>query len=368
MAKIISYLRLKNMTILQSFIALNCVYLVAVLTAIVFEFEWADRIRRRFAEDPTGNDWVLTSQIIAMLLTIGVGLVLMASLFYKLKLKKPLEILMSASEKISANDLGFQVSYDSRDEMSDLCRAFEKMRSQLESNFKTLWRSAEERNRISAIFAHDLRTPLSIMKGYFEFINCYLPQKKISEEKLLDMIKTMESHILRMERYVEAMSSIQKLDDIPINKQEIEINTLIALLDDGASRIADLRGRTYDSCRIADSTSLFVDLDLVMQVFENIIANAVRYAFSQVQVDYLIRNGFFSITVTDDGSGFSNEGLLKAVLPFYRGEAPEANEHHGLGLYTCKTLCEKHQGGLQVANSSRGGGKVTVSFLCRVDK
>ncbi|MZQ81071.1 HAMP domain-containing protein [Paenibacillus sp. 5J-6] len=368
MAKIINYLRLKNMTILQSFIALNCVYLVAVLTATVIEFEWADRIRRRFADHPSGNDWVLSFQIIAMLLTIGVGLVLMASLFYNLKLKKPLEILMSASEKISANDLGFQVSYDSRDEMSDLCRAFEKMRSQLESNFKVLWRSVEERNQISAIFAHDLRTPLSIMKGYFEFLNSYLPQKKISEEKLLDTMKTMESHIWRMQRYVEAMSSIQKLDDIPIHKQEIEINTLLALLDEGACRIADLKGITNDSYRNTDSSILFVDLDLVMQVFENIIANGVRYAFSQVKVDFLTQNGYFSITVTDDGPGFTNEGLLKAVLPFYRGESLEANEHHGLGLYTCKTLCEKHQGGLEVANSSTGGGKITASFLCRVDK
>ncbi|KRE46569.1 sensor histidine kinase [Paenibacillus sp. Soil724D2] len=368
MAKIISYLRLKNMTMLQSFVALNCVYLVAVLTAIVFEFDWADRIRRRFADHPFGNDWVITAQIIAMLLTIGIGLVLIAGLFYKLKLKKPLEILMSASKKISSNDLGFHVSYDSKDEMSELCRAFEKMRSQLESNFKALWRSVEERNQLNAIFAHDLRTPLSIMKGYSEFITTYLPQKRISEEKLLDTIKTMETHILRMERYVESMNSIQKLDDMPINKQEIEFDTLIALLDNSASRIADQSGKTSDSCRSADSTLLFVDMDLVMQVFENMVANGARYASNQVNVDYLVYNGIFSITVTDDGSGFSNDDLRKSVLPFYRGVEPEANEHQGLGLYICKVLCEKHQGGLQVANSSSGGGKVTANFLCHVDK
>lgn len=368
MAKIINYLRLKNMTMLQSFIALNCVYLAIVLTAIVFEFEWADRIRQRFVDHPSGNDWVLTAQIIAMLFTIGIGLFLMASFFYKMKLKKPLEILINASEKISANDLGFHVSYDSKDEMSELCRTFEKMRSQLESNFKVLWRTAEERNQINAIFAHDLRTPLSILKGYFEFITSYLPQKKISEEKLLDTIKTMESHILRMERYVEAMSSIQKLDELPANKQEVEVYTLIALLEDSSRRIIDLRGKTYDSRKDVDSTRLVVDLDLVMQVFENMIANGVRYASSQVKVDYCVCNGIFSITVTDDGPGFSNEELVKAVLPFYRGEVPEANKHHGLGLYVCKTLCEKHQGGLQVANHSRGGGKVTASFLCQVDK
>lgn len=367
MAKIISCLQLKNMTILQSFIALNSVYLVVVLTAIVFEFEWSDRIRQRFANHPNGNDWVLSAQITAMLLTIAIGLVLAASLFYKLKLKKPLEILMNASEKIASNDLGFHVSYDSRDEMSELCRAFEKMRSQLEGNFKTLWRSAEERNQLNAIFAHDLRTPLSIMKGYCDFVITYLPENRISEDKLLDTIQTMQTHILRMERYIEAMNSIQKLEDMPINKQVMAIDPFIALLDNNASKIAGQSGKAFDSYRTADSTLLSVDTDLVMQVFENMVANGARYATNQLKIDYVVDNGVLTITVTDDGSGFSEDDLRKAVLPFYRGEIPEAKEHQGLGLYICKVLCEKHQGGLQVANGFRGG-KVTASFMCRVDK
>jgi K+-sensing histidine kinase KdpD len=111
-----------------------------------------------------------------------------------------------------------------------------------------------------------------------------------------------------------------------------------------------------------------IDADLVMQVFENIVANGARYASSQVKVDYLVRSGIFSITVSDDGPGFSDEGLRRAVLPFYRGETFEASEHQGLGLYICKVLCEKHQGGLQIANGWRGGGEVTASFVCRVDK
>jgi K+-sensing histidine kinase KdpD len=178
----------------------------------------------------------------------------------------------------------------------------------------------------------------------------------------------MEMHIVRMERYVEAMNSIEKLDNFPINKQIIEMDALIKFLEDGASRIADQSGKSFDSCRSADSTKLFIDKDLVMQVSENLVANGVRYASSHIKVHYSVRNGIFSITVTDDGSGFSEEVVRKAVLPFYRGEAPEANENKGLGLYICKILCEKHQGFLQVANSTRGGGKVTASFFCRIDK
>jgi len=369
MAEILSRFRLKNMNMLQSFIFFNCVYLAAVLTALVFEFEWADRLRRRFAQHPSGNDWVLTAQIAVMLLTVGIGLVVMASLFYRLKLKKPLEILTSASKKISANDLGFRVSYDGRDEMGELCRAFEQMRSQLESNFKALWRSVEERNQLNAIFAHDLRTPLSVMKGYVEFVTAYLPQKKISEEKLFDTIQTMQTHILRMERYVEAMNSIQKLEDMPVDRQEIELSLLIGTLDESARRIARHDGKTFDSSPSAASANISVDTDLIMQVFENMMANAARFAAARVRAEYVVSGGMFSITVTDDGPGFSAEALRKAVLPFYRdeGEGPETSRHHGLGLYICSTLCRKHQGSLQIDNGSPGG-KVIASFLCRVDK
>lgn len=367
MAKITDYIRLKNMTLLQSFITLNCLYLVTVFIAIVFQFEWADWLRQRFNHHPAGSDWVLTAQIIMMLLTIGIGLVLVASIFYKSKLKKPLEILMSASEKISRNDLGFHVVYDSRDELSELCHAFEKMRSQLENNYQVLWRSVEERHELNAIFAHDLRTPLSIIKGYLELVTTYLPQKKISEEKLLDTMQTMETHILRMERYVESMNSIQKLGDLSIHQQEMDINALIALLDDSATQIANQNGKTFDSWNAVNPTKLFVDKDIVMQVFENIVANALRHSSKRLRVDYRFDDGFLFITIEDDGSGFSEEELQKATLPFYQGEVIEADKHQGLGLYICKVLCEKHQGSLQIANH-RDGGKVTASFLCRVDK
>ncbi|PYI56119.1 HAMP domain-containing sensor histidine kinase [Paenibacillus flagellatus] len=368
MAKIVSYLRLKPLTLLQSFVALNVAYLVVVLTAIVFEFEWAERARQRFADHPAGTDWVLTAQIIAILLTVGAGLVLMAGLFYKLKLKQPLDLLMSASESISANDLEFRLSYDAKDEMGELCRAFEKMRGQLESNFKALWRSVEERNRLNAIFAHDLRTPLSIMKGYFELITTYLPQKRMSEEKLLDTLRTMETHIGRMERYVEAMNSIQKLEDRPVVRRETDADGLIARLDDGARRMAERHGKTYDSSKAADTATVDVDPDLVMQVFDNMIANGTRYATGQVNVDYEVRDGLLSITVADDGPGFSAEELQKAVLPFYRGDVPDASGRQGLGLYVCKVLCDKHGGCLAVANRAGGGGNVTASFRVRVDQ
>ena len=81
-------------------------------------------------------------------------------LFYRNRLKAPLDILKRASEKISQNDLDFTVFYDRKDEMGELCASFEAMRLVLAGSFSEMWRSMEERKHLNAAFAHDLRTPL----------------------------------------------------------------------------------------------------------------------------------------------------------------------------------------------------------------
>jgi len=108
---------------------------------------------------------------------------------------------------------------------------------------------------------------------------------------------------------------------------------------------------------------------LILEVFENMAGNAVRYAASGIMAEIAERGGVLSIAVADDGPGFAKEELEKAALPFYRGEGRDGGEggHHGLGLYICKTLCEKHGGELKIENLEEGGAKVTASFLCRVE-
>lgn len=128
MVEIMNRLLLKRLTLLQSFILLCVLTILAVLAIITLEFAWAENLRQRFGE----TDWILPCLVAAVLLTVAAGIVTMAILFYRWKLKRPLEILKQASENISANDLDFSISYDSRDEMGELISIFENMRSQLE--------------------------------------------------------------------------------------------------------------------------------------------------------------------------------------------------------------------------------------------
>ena len=130
-----------------------------------------------------------------------------ALLFYRNRLKKPLAELRAASEKIANNDLEFSIDYDSKDELGQLCASFEIMRTTLADNFSKMWRQVEDRKALNAAFAHDLRTPLTVLKGYNEMLQAS------DNSQTRETAATMGKHISRMENYVSSMSNLRRMED-----------------------------------------------------------------------------------------------------------------------------------------------------------
>ena len=93
------------------------------------------------------------------------GLIVSVFLFYYLKLKQPISCLQNGIMRIQNNDLDFSLPILSNDEMGQLCAAFEEMRSELLKSNRLLWQQAEERKRLNAAFSHDLRNPITVLKG-----------------------------------------------------------------------------------------------------------------------------------------------------------------------------------------------------------
>lgn len=127
-------------------------------------------------------------------------LLVAVTLFYRIKLKRPLLELTSASTKIADNDLDFTIDYESKDEFGQLCYGFEIMRSALASNLSEIWGQIEDRKRLNAAFAHDLRTPLTVLKGYGEML------QSSQDQTTQETAATMEKHIKRMEHYIDSIA------------------------------------------------------------------------------------------------------------------------------------------------------------------
>lgn len=283
-------------------------------------------------------------------------------LFYFTKLKPPLKVLTKASDRIAENELDFSLDYAGNDEMARLCAAFEKMRSALDENNQRMLHMIDERKQLNDAYTHDLRTPIAVLKGHTDMLAKYLPTGKLSEKDVLETVGIMSAHISRLEQFVESMNTVQKLEDRTIQKEFVNTEDFLGHLRESASILCRTSGFVCEFEAPITAKMLCLDAGAVIQVYENLMSNAIRFARSKVTIrcDYIA--DMFTITVSDDGKGFSDKDLLKADKPYYSGEAQKQEYHFGLGLHICRTLCEKHGGKLSLKNAPQSGAIITAYF------
>ena len=150
------------------------------------------------------------------ILYIIVGIGSAAAIYYRMKLKVPILQLQKGMKRIQDNDLDFSIEYSSDDELGQLCCSMEKMRKELRCNNKVLWETLSQRKLLNASVAHDLRTPITVLRGYIDFLEKNIPQDKLTEEMLMDTISSMQGAVLRLERYVECVRDVEKIEGIEI--------------------------------------------------------------------------------------------------------------------------------------------------------
>ncbi|HBG1563618.1 TPA: sensor histidine kinase [Clostridioides difficile] len=295
------------------------------------------------------------------------GLLLLADIiFYKVKLKTPIEILNKGAMEISNNNLDFCLEYNNNDELGNLCNAFEKMRSELNKNNIKMWTMINDRKQLNAAFSHDLRNPLTVLKGYSNYLTKYIPTGKLSDEKILSTTQLMSEHINRIEYYVENMSNTQRLEDLVVSKSMSNINKFIENLDENISIIAKQEGKSFTLKSQINNINLFFDENIILRVVENIISNAFRYARNNVSILIYLEQELLTFVIEDDGIGFSKESLKLALRPFYRDKTlNDSNAHFGMGLYISKILCEKHGGSISIENNSTNSAKITAKLSTR---
>ena len=339
-------------------------------------------------------------QIALPILIFTAAILITSMLFYRVKLKEPLEILNSGAAHIMENDLDFAIPVPpGQDELGQLCSAFEKMRKTLLANNQTLWRQAEERKRLNAAFAHDLRNPVTVLKGTSKLL-----RKGIHDEST---IRRLELYTLRIEQYIESMSSIQRLEQMPVRKKKVPCDLLYGELVDTARLLAPglscrvtVPGITaaqrvvepgetssaaigpgetssaaigYGGIESPEMLSAELDHGLFMIVAENLIANGARFAKCELEITVEKKAPYILLSVADDGPGFPDELIQNGPKPFGLAGEPardsaspglpaENVSHFGMGLYSCQTICLKHGGKLKLENVKGHGAKATAYF------
>lgn len=301
---------------------------------------------------------------IAAVLWYSVCLCLAALIFYLWKIKKPLRVLNQAVQKISENNLNFQIEYEGQDEFGRLCHAFEIMRQELEQNNKKMWNSVEERKRLNAAFAHDLRTPLTIMRGHTDMLISTVTENPDQGGEMASSIHAISNQITRLGAFADTMGSLQRLEDYEPCLKHISSSVLTEMVSQTAVALFP-NGQVEIHSKLKEQNFL-LDKEALAQICENILSNATRYVKEVVILTLEQKQEYLIITVADDGSGFTKKDLANASFAYYRGEKTQADavSHFGLGLYISGILAEKLGGGLQLGNGASGGAEIQIKVRC----
>lgn len=343
----------------------GCVILCSQIapSGVVVEFQSNSAVMKQLQEGTTQAAAIyeiisVIQMILPILIYIG-ALFVTASMFYRLKLKEPLALLIKGASRIIENDLDFTIEAKSQDELGQLCIAFETMRKTLMDNNRELWRQTEERKRLNAAFSHDLRNPITVLKG-----SAKLAKKCVADgsaEQIADNLSRMESYISRIERYVETMSSIQKLEEIPIKQEQVQWDNLISELEKIITFVGADSSKRINFISSTFSESFLIDKSILFQITENLISNAVRFAEQNIDVSCSLTETMLKLSVTDDGCGFPAALIKNGIQPFQKGS--EDTEHFGMGLYICNLLCQRHGGSISIQNNEIGA---TVSATLKI--
>ena len=281
---------------------------------------------------------------------IAIGIGVAAAIYYRKKLRSPIAQLQNAVEKIQEDDLDFYIEYSGADELGQLCCSMEKMRSELRQKHKALWEALEQRKLLNASVAHDIRTPITVLKGYLDYLEKNIPQDKLTEDMLLDTVSSMQGAVSRLEQYVDCVRNIEKIESIEIEKQTENVKMLLDEIRSNVQQLETEKEVIISNDMMPDEIRL--DKGVFFRILENLLQNALRYAKTQVCINISQKKQLLILTVVDDGKGFSEKDLEKAATVFYSSD--KEGQHFGIGLGICSILCEKHGGRLDISNNKTG--------------
>lgn len=291
----------------------------------------------------------LTSAAITALLALAVGWLLARTL------TRSLTELTHATHAMAGGALNQQVNVRTRDEVGLLAASFNKMSTDLA-------RASHLRRQMTADLAHDLRTPLSILRGYTEG----LQQKKITATPAI--YEVMNGEVQHLSRMVEDLRILSLADagELTLNKRKVDPKALLERTALAQLFAAEQHGLSLEVNAPETLPSILVDTDRINQVLGNLVTNALAHTtHGGIVLSARADADAVSLVVQDTGSGIAPDQVPFLFDRFYRGDAARQrgdNTSSGLGLAIVKALVEAHGGTIGVTSELQHGTTFTIRF------
>ena len=282
-------------------------------------------------------------------------------------LLRPLHKLQEATKQIRDGNLDFTLDVDDEDEIGMLCQDFEEMRLRLkESQEEKLQYDKESKELISNI-SHDLKTPITAIKGYVEGIQDGVAS---SPEKLNKYIRTIYNKANDMDRLIDELTFYSKIDTnkIPYNFSKINVAEYFGDCVEEVGLDMETRGIELGYFNYVDEDVVVIaDAEQMKRVINNIIGNSLKYLDKKkgiLNIRIKDDGDFIQVIIEDNGKGIAAKDLPYIFDRFYRTDSSRNSSKggSGIGLSIVKKIIEDHGG--RWATSKEGIG-TEIHFVLR---
>ena len=280
----------------------------------------------------------------------------------------PLTQLKEATKNIKEGNLDFTIEKTGVDEIGDLCDDFEEMRKRLKESAEEKVAFDKENKELISNISHDLKTPITAVKGYVEGI---MDGVADTPEKMDRYIRTIYNKANEMDRLINELTFYSKIDTnrIPYTFNKIHISDYFEDCVDELSVELDSSGISLTYFNYLEEDAVVIaDAEQLKRVINNIVSNSLKYMDKPKGViNIRLRDvgDFIQIEIEDNGKGIAQKDLANIFERFYRTDASRNSSKggSGIGLSIVKKIMEDHGG--QVWATSKEGTGTTMYLALR---
>lgn len=292
-------------------------------------------------------------RILAISILISVIIVLIVAYMFAIRISKPINMLKKKTEKISRRDFNITKAVYTGDEIEELDDSFNKMAAEINEYDKS------QRNFLQNI-SHELKTPLTSIQGYAEGIKDGVIEDMDVEKSLNIIIDESQ----RLKKLVDEIIMLTKLENME-EMYSFSNTSVNRVVKESVDKVKSLIIKKDIDIIVDESEDITccLDRDRLSQVIINIVGNGVRYARSRIRIEILKYGKEIRIGIENDGKELTDEEKSNIFKRFYKGSN---GGQTGLGMAIVHAIIEKHEGRIEIEDSSLGGPKFIIILPCKL--
>ena len=317
--------------------------------------------------DSQGRVHVMAKDLFISAFIILISVALVVGLWVYRSIAVPLVKLKKATQNIKEGNLDFVLDVEGNDEFSELCQDFEEMRRRLKESTEEKNLIEKENKELISNISHDLKTPITAVKGYIEGI---MDGVADTPEKMDRYVRTIYNKTNEMDHLINELTFYSKIDTnrIPYTFGKLNVEDYFADCAEEVGLELDTRGIELVYANYVEKDVMVIaDGEQIRRVIHNIISNAIKYMDKPkgiIQIRIKDVGDFIQIEIEDNGKGIGPKDLPYIFDRFYRTDVSRNSSKggSGIGLSIVKKILEDH-GGKVWATSRLGIGTIMYFVL-----